>query len=182
MREVHKCHNLCRWYMKPCHCPRHLRFCLEMRRLVQKSLRSTLASKVQLFLTVCIFFFILGSIYWILSLQPFEDILLICPLPLSAPSTHAFIHLCQVLLETNILWRTYILGNMGKQESHTISIPLTSFLNEYTCLWFPLKLKPQETLDFRHQSILCTSWMTKRSSMESPFIDKSILSRLILQI
>ena len=137
------------------------------------------------------FFFILGPIYWILSLSAFFFSFCLSAfwrypsyLPPSPVSTkHSCIHsFMPGTPETNILWRTSILGNMGKQESHTISIPLTSFLNEYTCLWFPLKLKPSETLDFRHQSILCTSWMTKRSSMESPFIDKSILSRLILQI
>ena len=50
MREVHRCHNLWKWYMKSCHCPRHLRFSLEMRRLVQESLRSILALMSNYFL------------------------------------------------------------------------------------------------------------------------------------
>lgn len=68
MKEVHKCHNLWKWFMKLCHCPRHLRFS-RSKEFGSETPKINSGSKAQCFCKSRAFFsFRRGPVFWILDL------------------------------------------------------------------------------------------------------------------
>lgn len=171
------------WHRKLCHCLRHLSFSRN-ERVSPKIPQIDSSSNVQKFFNSSAFYsFYHRPFFWIRSLQPFPNLerTFLSPLYLHHCQAfmHSFIHTCTH--DTSILCWTYIPRKMGIQERLQSFVPLISVLNEFKCLWFPLKLKPLKALDFCHNLFfVLPEWLRDLPWKVPPLIKTH--SRLILQI